>query len=48
MLLWDIGIGVATFEDISDRKPIEDAIRRIAFDDPLTELENRRTLQDRW
>ncbi|TCL89416.1 diguanylate cyclase (GGDEF)-like protein [Rhizobium sp. PP-WC-2G-219] len=48
MLLWDIGIGVATFEDISDRKLAEDAMRRIAFEDPLTELANRRALQDRW
>ncbi|NTC82472.1 diguanylate cyclase domain-containing protein [Agrobacterium tumefaciens] len=48
MLLWDIGIAVATFEDISDRKLAEDAVRRIALEDPLTELANRRALQDRW
>ncbi|MGK6317420.1 diguanylate cyclase domain-containing protein [Neorhizobium sp. DT-125] len=48
MLLFDIGIGVATFEDISDRKLAEDVMRRVAFEDPLTELANRRALQDRW
>ncbi|WP_430244222.1 diguanylate cyclase domain-containing protein [Neorhizobium sp. DAR64861/K0K2] len=48
MLLWDIGIGVATFEDISPRKAAEDAMRRIALEDPLTELANRRALQGRW
>ncbi|WCA62340.1 sensor domain-containing diguanylate cyclase (plasmid) [Agrobacterium tumefaciens] len=48
MLLWGIGIAVATFEDISDRKLAEDAVRRIALEDPLTELANRRALQDRW
>lgn len=48
ILLWDIGIGVATFEDISPRKKAEDAVRRISLEDPLTELANRRALQDRW
>ncbi|WP_320188747.1 diguanylate cyclase domain-containing protein (plasmid) [Agrobacterium rosae] len=47
-LLWDVGIGIATFEDISDRKIAEDAIRRIALEDPLTELANRRALHERW
>ena len=47
-LLWDIGIAVATFEDISPRKKTEDAVRRMAMEDPLTELANRRALQERW
>lgn len=47
-VLWDVGIGIATFEDISDRKIAEDAIRRIALEDPLTELANRRGLHERW
>ncbi|MCQ1775614.1 sensor domain-containing diguanylate cyclase [Neorhizobium galegae] len=48
MLLWDIGIGVATFEDISERKLAEDVMRRVALEDPLTGLANRRALQDGW
>ncbi|MEI2417774.1 sensor domain-containing diguanylate cyclase [Orrella sp. JC864] len=48
ILLHDIGVGIATFEDISDSKRAEEALRRIAFEDPLTRLMNRRALQHRW
>lgn len=48
IMLHDVGIGIATFEDITDRKRAEDALRVIAFEDPLTGLANRRALQDRW
>lgn len=48
ILLYDLGVGIATFEDISDRKLAEEALRRIAFEDPLTGLPNRRMLQERW
>jgi diguanylate cyclase len=46
--LHDIGIGIGTFDDISDRKMAEAALHRIAFEDPLTGLPNRRALQDQW
>lgn len=48
ILLHEVGVGIATFEDISDRKLAEDVLRRIAFEDPLTGLPNRRVLQERW
>jgi len=48
ILLHDIGIGIATFEDISARKQAEDALHRISFEDPLTGIGNRRALQARW
>lgn len=38
---------VATQVDISDRKEAENAIKNLAFYDPLTLLPNRRLLQDR-
>ncbi len=38
---------VATFFDISSRKNAEDHVRNLAFFDPLTQLPNRRLLQNR-
>ena len=38
---------VSTQSDITDRKIAEDAIQRLAFYDPLTDLPNRRLLADR-
>jgi diguanylate cyclase (GGDEF)-like protein/PAS domain S-box-containing protein len=38
---------VATITDISERKATEDYINRLAFYDPLTQLPNRRLLQER-
>ena len=38
---------VATFTDITARKVAEDAIKNLAFYDPLTQLPNRRLLMDR-
>ncbi|WP_287881798.1 EAL domain-containing protein [Aquitalea sp.] len=38
---------VATMSDITQRKAAEDKIKRLAFYDPLTQLPNRRLLQDR-
>lgn len=48
ILLHDIGIGIATFEDISARKEAEEALHRISFEDHLTGAGNRRALQARW
>lgn len=48
VVLRDMDIEIATFEDISDRKLAEDALRRIAIEDPLTGLPNRRVLLDTW
>lgn len=48
ILLREIGIAIATFEDISARKDAEEALRRIAYEDPLTGVGNRRALQARW
>jgi diguanylate cyclase (GGDEF)-like protein/PAS domain S-box-containing protein len=48
ILLHDIGIGIATFDDISDRKRVEETLFRLAYEDPLTGLPNRRFLQERW
>lgn len=38
---------IANVEDINDRKNAEATIERLAYYDPLTELPNRRMLQDR-
>ena len=38
---------VGVFNDITYRKAAEDEIRRLAFYDPLTQLPNRRLMQDR-
>ena len=38
---------VATLVDITERKAMEDYIHRLAFYDPLTQLPNRRLLQER-
>ncbi|MEO9340419.1 sensor domain-containing diguanylate cyclase [Mesorhizobium sp. SB112] len=48
IMLHEISVGIATFEDITDRKRAEDALRRIALEDVLTGLPNRRQLQERW
>ncbi len=48
ILLHDIGVGIATFEDVSERKRVEETLRRIAFEDPLTSLGNRRRLSAKW
>lgn len=48
IVLHDFGLGIATFENLSDQKLAESALRRIAYEDPLTTLGNRRMLQERW
>lgn len=48
LVLYDIGVGVATFENITERKIAEDALRRVSLEDPLTGVANRRALQQRW
>lgn len=48
ILLPEIGLGVATFEDITPQKVAAEALRRFAFEDPLTGLANRRALQTHW
>ncbi|MBT9371090.1 GGDEF domain-containing protein [Rhizobium sp. CSW-27] len=42
------GVAIASFEDISPCKAVEHALRRVAHEDPLTELANRRALTERW
>lgn len=48
IVLHDLGIGIATFEDVSDRKRAEDMLKQIAYEDPLTGLANRRAMEMRW
>ena len=43
-----LGIGITTFEDITDRKLAEDVIRRASLEDPLTGVGNRRALHAQW
>lgn len=48
IILHEMNIGIATFQDITDRKEAELALHRLAFEDPLTGLGNRRRLQSHW
>lgn len=48
ILLHEQGIGIAIFEDVSDRAESAEALRRLADQDALTGLANRRALQARW
>ncbi|MBO0128453.1 sensor domain-containing diguanylate cyclase [Agrobacterium sp. OT33] len=48
MLLHEINIAIATFDDISERKIMEEKLHRFAFEDTLTGLANRRMLQKFW
>lgn len=48
ILLYELGIGIASFEDITDRKKAEEMLREIAFRDPLTGLANRRAMLAQW
>jgi len=38
---------ISTIRDVTERKRLEDEVRRLAFHDPLTRLANRRLLSDR-
>lgn len=48
IILHDLGVGIAIFEDITAHKRSETMARRLAFEDPLTGLANRRALMARW
>lgn len=48
ILLHAVGIGVAVYEDVSERALAAQALRRLADQDALTGLANRRVLQTRW
>lgn len=48
IIMHQFGLAIATFEDLSDRKMAENALRRIAYEDALTGLGNRRMLEERW
>ncbi|WP_343315348.1 sensor domain-containing diguanylate cyclase [Brucella sp. BE17] len=48
VLLHEMGLGIAIFNDVSDRRIAEQALRQSAFEDIMTKLANRRMLQERW
>lgn len=48
IVLYDFSLWIATFEDLSAQKLAETALKRIAYEDPLTGLGNRRALKERW
>ncbi len=48
VILHDLRVAIAVFDDIAGRRRAEEALQRIAFEDPLTKLPNRRALQQRW
>lgn len=48
IIMHEFGLSIATFEDMSDRKMTENALRLIAYEDALTGLGNRRMLEERW
>lgn len=48
ILLHDLNIAIALFEDISEQRSTETLLRRVALEDPLTGLPNRRALEQHW
>lgn len=48
IVLHDFNLWMATYEDLSTQKLAESALKRIAYEDPLTGLGNRRALQEHW
>ncbi|MCL6653065.1 hypothetical protein A6R70_12270 [Agrobacterium rubi] len=48
IVLHEFNLAIAIFEDISAQKLSENVLKRIAYEDPLTGLGNRRALKDKW
>lgn len=48
LFLPELGISVAVFEDIAEQKRAQNALRRMACEDVLTGVGNRRALQEAW
>lgn len=48
ILLHDLNIAIALFEDISQQRSTETLLRRVALEDALTGLANRRALEQHW
>lgn len=48
IVMHEFGLGIAMFEDLTNHKLAEHTLRRIAYEDALTGLGNRRMLIERW
>ncbi|XUY29557.1 diguanylate cyclase domain-containing protein [Agrobacterium sp. rho-8.1] len=48
IVLHEFDLAIAVFEDISAQKLTENVLKRIANEDPLTGLGNRRVLKEKW
>ena len=44
----DLNIAIVLFEDISEQRSTETLLRRVALEDVLTGLANRRALEQHW
>lgn len=48
IVMHEFGLVITMFEDLTNHKLAEHALRRIAYEDALTGLGNRRMLEERW
>lgn len=48
IVMHEFGLVIMIFEDLTNHKLAEHALRRIAYEDALTGLGNRRMLEERW
>lgn len=48
IVMHEFGLVITIFEDLTNHKLAEHVLRRIAFEDALTGLGNRRMLEERW
>ena len=48
VILYDLHIGIALFEDVTEQRLLQTMLSTMAWQDPLTGLANRRRLDERW
>ncbi|WP_049785714.1 GGDEF domain-containing protein [Ancylobacter novellus] len=48
VILYDLRVGLALFEDVTEQKQLQTMLSTMAWHDPLTGLANRRRLDEHW
>lgn len=48
VIIYDLHVGIALFEDITEQKRLQTMLSTMAWHDPLTGLANRRRLDEHW